>query len=342
MLKDITKHYVITHVLSVMDILEDNNNFTLSDSINGPVLSIFFALEMVAGFIANLFVIIVTCFHPKSWKQSSTIFLTNLLLADLVLVIAVMPFGIISTASGEWIFGETVEQKYSVCQFVGFIILYGVLLVTMTLAVISFDRFLSIIKPFLHKDYMKPHVATVIVLIVWVMCTILSTTPLYGFGRYHFAISYGLCVPQFEGQFAFMMYILLVMIVLVGCILVTSIWTCCFTRRFMQQNQLNTFNSNYYAIKLRRLIGIFGSLILASVLCFAPTLLVAAVAIVVNGIPTYVYAATTVCFMVITIANPLVQSCFRPEIKACLTSTSNHLTQCIQCSHISEDVVNNS
>ena len=70
-----------------MDILEDNDNFTLSEDINGPVLSAFLALVMVAGFVANLFVIIVTFCHPKSLKQPSTIFLTSLLLADLVVVV---------------------------------------------------------------------------------------------------------------------------------------------------------------------------------------------------------------------------------------------------------------
>ena len=93
----------------------DNYNFTLSEDINGPVLSAFYALIMVTGFVANLFVIIVTFCHPKSLKQPSTIFLTSLLLADLVLVVFVMPFSVISTASGEWIFGKSIEQKYGVC-----------------------------------------------------------------------------------------------------------------------------------------------------------------------------------------------------------------------------------
>ena len=119
-----------------MDILEDNYNFTLSEDINGPVLSVFYTLVMVSGFVANLFVIVVTFCHPKSLKKSSTVFLTSLLLADLVFVVFVLPFGVISTASGGWIFGRSVEEKYRVCQFVGFMIWYGVLLVTGTLAIV--------------------------------------------------------------------------------------------------------------------------------------------------------------------------------------------------------------
>ena len=59
---------------------------------------------------------------------------------------------------------------------------YGALLVTMTLAVISFDRFLFIVKPFAHKKYMKPYTAVIIVQCSYCMdqlCAILNTTSLY-------------------------------------------------------------------------------------------------------------------------------------------------------------------
>ena len=104
-----------------------------------------------------------------------------------------MPFGVIANASGEWIFGQSVEEKNGVCQFVGFTIWYGALLVTMTLAVISFDRFLFIVKPFLHKRFMKPHTAIIIVIIIWITCAVLNTTPLYGLGRFGYGKGTGTC-----------------------------------------------------------------------------------------------------------------------------------------------------
>ena len=290
--------------------MEDNYyNFTLSEDINGPVLSTFYALVMVTGFVANLFVIIVTFCHPKSFKKSSTIFLTSLLLADLVLVVFVMTFSVISTASGEWIFGQSTEQKYGVCQFVGFMFWYSVLLVTATLAIVSFDRFLSIVKPFIHKQYMKPHTAVIIIVIAWIVCAVLNTTPFYGFGRFGYSERHGSCSPILVEQTLYVVFFLIIFLILIGSIVVTSIWTCCFTRRFLEEHQSA---SNIYVNNNRRVIGIFGSLLLVYILCFGPGLLTGIVSI-------FVYlkylSIALFCFFCITVANPLVQSFFRPDVR---------------------------
>ena len=296
-----------------MDLLELNDNFTLSERVSGPVLSAFYALVMVTGFVANLFVIIVTFCHPKSLKQPSTIFLTSLLLADLVLVVFVMPFSVISTASGEWIFGQSTErQKFGVCKFVGFMFWYGALLVTGTLAIVSFDRFLSIVKPFIHKQYMKPHTAVIIIVIAWIICAILNTTPFYGFDEFSYYRNQdhgaSACGAVWIEQRLYLALLLIIILILIGIIVVTSIWTCCFTRRFLEQHQAG---SNIYVNKNRKLIGIFGSLLLVCALCFGPSVLTA----VINFDIYLMNIISLFCFFCITIANPLVQSFFRPDVR---------------------------
>uniref|UniRef100_A0A1X7T714 Uncharacterized protein n=1 Tax=Amphimedon queenslandica TaxID=400682 RepID=A0A1X7T714_AMPQE len=57
----------------------------------------------------------------KSWKQSSTIFFTSLILAHLVLNLLYLPFTIIALAAGEWIFGSTDEEKRGTCIFSAFL-----------------------------------------------------------------------------------------------------------------------------------------------------------------------------------------------------------------------------
>ena len=293
-----------------MDILEDNFNFTLENDINGPVLSSFYALVMVVGFAANLFVIIVTICHRKSLKQPSTIFLTSLLLADLVVVVFVMLFNVIATASGGWIFGESIEEKHGVCQFAGFMFWYGVLLVLVTLTILSFDRFLSIVKPLIHKQYMKPHTAVIIIVIAWIVCAVLNTTPLYGFGKFIYVAGHGTCAPVWTGQTLYLVFILIIVTVFVGIIFVTSIWTCCFTRKFLEQNQAH---NNIYVSKNRRVIGVFGSLLLVCGLGFGPGILSGVIRIFVY-VP-YSSIIAIICFYSITIGNPLVQSFFRPDIR---------------------------
>ena len=319
-----------------MDLLELNDNFTLSEDINGPVLSAFYALVMVTGFVANLFVIIVTFCHPKSLKKPSTIFLTSLLLADLVLVVFVMPFSVISTASGEWIFGQSTEQKCGVCQFSGFMLWYGALLVTATLAIVSFDRFLSIVKPFIHKQYMKPHTAVIIIVIAWIICAVLNTTPLYGFGKFAYVSGHGACVPVWgTRQRLFLAFTLIIFLILIGTIVVTSVWVCCFTRRFLKQKQQRTQScNNIYVNNNRRVIGIFGSLLLVCVLCFSPGVLTAAIHLF-TYVP-FTSAITIFCLYSITVANPLVQSFFRPDVRDTVKYMFNKCS-----SHTPSDTVEN-
>ena len=305
-----------------MDILQDNANFTLSEDINGPVLSAFVGLVMVTGFVANLFVIIVTFCHRKSLKQPSTIFLTSLLLADLVLVVFVMPFSVIATASGEWIFGQSIEQKYGVCQFVGFMLWYGGILIVMTLALISVDRFLFIVKPFFHKKYIKPRTAVVTVLIVWISCAVLSTAPIFKIGIGQFAYSLGVCVPLFEGNPGFLAYGLSIFVSLISCIVITTILTYCYVSDFFTNDENRFTSSGTYTStnSQRKLTGVFGILLIANAVCFFPSVIVGALATALT-LPLQLYAATYVCFMLATVANPLIQSFFRPDIKKTIRNT---------------------
>ena len=309
-----------------MDLLDENKNFTLSDDINGPTLSVFIALEMVVGFFTNMYVILITFWHPKSWKQSSTIFLTSLLLADLVLVIIVLPFSVISTASGEWIFGSTFYEKYGVCQFTAYMLWYGVLLVTMTLAVISFDRFLFIVKPFAHKKYMKPYTAVIIVVIVWISCAILNTTPLYGLGKFVYGRSHGNCIPRWEREIGYDVYMLLIFALMVSCIVITSIWTCCFTHKFLKRTEQNYEDTNYIS-KRHRVIGIFGMLLLMSIVCFGPSFVVGGLSIFLI-LPSQLFAIVLVSGLFIIVANPLIQSFFRQDVK---TASLALLKKAIKC-----------
>ena len=43
--------------------MDENNNFTLSEDINGPLLAAVIGIEMVAGIITNSFILILTACH---------------------------------------------------------------------------------------------------------------------------------------------------------------------------------------------------------------------------------------------------------------------------------------
>ena len=306
-----------------MDILVINTNFTVDSTVNGPLLSSFSALIMVIAFFTNFFVIAITfCNKSKSWKHPSTIFLTSLLLGDLVLVVFVMPFSVITGAYGEWIFGQSAEEKYRVCQFAAFMLWYSALLITTTLTLISLDRFLFIVKPLFYRRhiYMKPQIAVTVVIIDWIVCAILNTTPLYGLGLFYFAGS-GFCIPGWEEQLGYVIFTMLIFAILVGCIVVTSLWTCCSThnyfRRAEKRNIINEMEENIYKTKKKQVIGIFGALLLMTMICFAPMFIMGFLSLFLIT-PSVVYTIVTVNGYVITVSNPLVQVLFRQDLKATL------------------------
>ena len=303
-----------------MDAIDLNDNFTLSEDINGPLLAAVIGIEMLAGLITNSIVLILTFCFLKEWKQPAIIFLTNMLLNNLVIIILVMPFSFITAASGEWIFGSTVNQKESVCKFAGCLFSYSTFVATKSLVLVSFDRFFFIVKALQYKKYMTVNKAVIIVAVSWILAAILSILPLLGFGAYEFASSIGTCLPAWEGQTGYSIFLFLVISILVVSIIVTSMWTLCFTRKYLRNTATgpvptDTQGSNHvYASQQRRIIGLFGMLILVHLLCYAPALIFILIALFTSR-PSEAYAAIFILYLLLISFIPLVQSFFRRDIK---------------------------
>ena len=119
--------------------MDMSSNFTPNEDTDRPILAAVIGIGMVTGLITNSFVLIMTFCFIKDWKQPAIIFLTNMLWNNLVIILLVMPFSIITAASGEWIFGRTVNQKESVCQFAALLFSYSFLAALASLVLVSFD-----------------------------------------------------------------------------------------------------------------------------------------------------------------------------------------------------------
>ena len=292
-------------------------NYSSNDEVNGPAVAAILTIEMVCGWIANGIVLVITITERKSWKQPSTIFFTSLILAHLVMLLLYLPFFIISSAAGEWIFGNTLEEKGATCSFAAYTFWYSILTISMTLAAISFDRFLFIVKPNYHKTFMRPWVALCLTISIWLLAAILNSTPLYGLGEFGYR-SYGTCVPVWKGNKGYVFYMLTVFGLLLTVIIITSVWTLCFTRNFLKhQSKLNTAGNSVYVSKKKLLFGVFGAMLLVCTISYTPGIVVAFVSRFVD-LPDEIYVAIIVCFVSITVANPLVQSYFRIDIVRCI------------------------
>uniref|UniRef100_A0A1X7TAS5 G-protein coupled receptors family 1 profile domain-containing protein n=1 Tax=Amphimedon queenslandica TaxID=400682 RepID=A0A1X7TAS5_AMPQE len=148
-------------------------NFSFVGDFNAPAVAAVLTVAMILALIANGVVLSITLYQRKFWKQSSTIFFTSLILAHFVLNLLYLPFTIIALVAGEWIFGSTDEEKRGTCDFASWMLWSGNSVLAFTLAAISFDRFLFIVKPHLHKRFMRPWVALTLTIAIWILSAIL-------------------------------------------------------------------------------------------------------------------------------------------------------------------------
>ena len=297
-------------------------NFTLNDDISGPAVAAVLIVEMILALIANGVVLSITLYQRKSLKQPSTIFFTSLILAHLVLNLLYFPFRIIALAAGEWIFGSTDEEKRGTCRFFAvFIYWWMVGVILMTLDAISFDRFLFIVKPHLHKRFMRPWVALTLTIAIWILSAVLSFVYAFGFqlsfSHYNCSVPIGISLGIFGIISAF---------IILGTIFITSLWTFCFTRRFFKDQSVIAGES-MYASKKKRLFGIFGSMLLIYGICFIPGVIYFVLLLFID-VPLWFNIVVILCFLFVTVANPVIQSYFRPEIKSVLVSCCHRIFVC--------------
>ena len=289
------------------------SNFTMIDDIfSGPLIAAVAIVEMILALIANGVVLSITLYQRKFLKQPSTIFFTSLILAHLVLNLLYLPFFIIALAAGEWIFGSTNEEKRGTCYFAAFTFWWILLVMLMTLASISFDRFLFIVKPHLHKRFMRPWVALTLTIAIWILSAVLGIVHIFGFHTYN-----PICLSSSSGN-SFVVYIILLSVIILGIIFITSLWTFCFTRRFFKDQSVIAGES-VYASKKKRLFGIFGSMLLIYGICHIPGILYLLLVLFID-LPLWLELAANICYLFITVANPVIQSYFRPEIKSALVT----------------------
>ena len=306
------------------------NNFTFTGEFSGPAVAAVLTVEMILALIANGVVLSITLYQRKSWKQPSTIFFTSLILAHLVLNLLYLPFTIIALAAGEWIFGSTDEEKTGTCIFAAYILWFGASVLTITLAAISFDRFLFIVKPHLHKQFMRPWVALTLTIAIWILSAVLNYWPvIHNFEHYTYNYLLGYCTLVGVNITAFVVFLVAIFLI-VGTIFVTSLWTFCFTRSYFKAQSVIAGES-VYASKKKRLFGVFGSMLTV----YGTSYLLNAFSFILQLfiiVPNEYYIMLTIAFPIVTIINPIIQSYFRPEIKRVLVSRCPLLFTCVCCS----------
>ena len=304
--------------------LMNDGNFTVDQNVNGPLLATAVAIQFTITLIVNLFIAIFTLGHIKILKVPSHIFLTNFVVNNLMIALINMPSNIITAANGEWIYGNTIKEKTASCQLMGFVFSCFCCVTIVTLAIISIDRFLFIVKPLFYRKFLNTPVAVTIIVGVWIISALVCVPPLFGFGStYEFDAYSAGCAISWTADRG---YITMTLILAAGCIatvVVTTLWTFFYAKKFIQKLDNNVDDErSIHNKRIGKLVGIFGILLVVTLLSYAPLFIAGVIGIIIGfeKVPRELNFLTITFIYLTPVLNPIIQSYFRRELSNSINS----------------------
>ncbi|CAL8280042.1 unnamed protein product [Lota lota] len=126
----------------------------------------------LCGVVLNVMALLVFCVFLSKWSES-TIYMTNLVLMDLMLLFP-LPFKMHAT-NHMW----TTHRRWF-CSFLESLYFIGMYGSIYTIACIAVDRWLAICHPFKAKQLRSPKAALGTCVVVWV-AVLVSISPIYSF-----------------------------------------------------------------------------------------------------------------------------------------------------------------
>lgn len=147
-------------------------------------LTIFFM--NAAAFVMNFLVCLVVYRSKELRRHISSVFIVNLAICDFMMAVFAMPYSFGSVILNHWPFGDFW------CQFTGFWNMLLSIAAILTLATISIDRYIAVIKPLQYRAKMTIQWALAMICFVWIQATVFAIAPI-GMGWYTFNTRYFVC-----------------------------------------------------------------------------------------------------------------------------------------------------
>uniref|UniRef100_A0A672YQR4 G protein-coupled receptor 101 n=1 Tax=Sphaeramia orbicularis TaxID=375764 RepID=A0A672YQR4_9TELE len=157
-----------------------------SSTANSVMKMVLISLIVCVSLFGNVVVLLVFQRKPQLLHVANR-FVLNLLLADLLQTILVMPFAIAATVPGVW------PLDSRLCQALVVLMHLFAFAGVNTIIVVSVDRYLAIIHPLSYPTRMTPHLGTNLIICTWVLSFLQSTPPLYGWGTIDFDRHHNVC-----------------------------------------------------------------------------------------------------------------------------------------------------
>ena len=237
---------------------------------NKSWLALLILINTVA-FFGN-FLMICGILSTKRFRNPSHYFLISLSTSDLLCSLLVMPLGVVTAVSGTWDYGD------GVCYFWLIADMMCCSASVLNLALVSLDKYLSIIKPLRYTDIQTPTKTFVMIGIVWLEAIFTASVPLFGLWKMKNHAEFPVCVFSWFFPRFYYIFVLSVNLLLPFLVMLYVYARIYFTARrqlrrisilFVRQNQASEAQAiikrNKASRKLGMLLGVF-------VLCWSPYL----------------------------------------------------------------------
>uniref|UniRef100_A0A673KCP6 G protein-coupled receptor 101 n=1 Tax=Sinocyclocheilus rhinocerous TaxID=307959 RepID=A0A673KCP6_9TELE len=164
--------------------------------VNSTVKMVLISAIVCTSLFGNVVVLLVFQRKPQLLHVANR-FVLNLLLADLLQTVLVMPFAIAATVPEVW------PLDARLCQALVVLMHLFAFAGVNTIIVVSVDRYLAIIHPLSYPTRMTPHLGTNLIALTWLLSVLQSTPPLYGWGTIEFDRRHNACTVVWSSSYSY-------------------------------------------------------------------------------------------------------------------------------------------
>ncbi|XP_044161322.1 probable G-protein coupled receptor 101 [Bufo gargarizans] len=173
----------------------DQGPFSMPDT----VLRIALIISLLClSLFGNIMLLVV--FHRKpQLLQVANRFIFNLLVADLLQTVLVMPCVIVTSLPDIW------PLEHGLCGAVVVLMHLFAFAGVNTITVVSVDKYLAIIHPLSYPTKMTPKRGSLLIFFTWILSVLQSTPPLYGWGKVEFDLQSHYCKVLWASSYSYTM-----------------------------------------------------------------------------------------------------------------------------------------
>ena len=178
-------------------------NITLVDprSVIEITIQAAFLLFVICVSLLGNTLIMVAIYRNYSLRSVTSVFIANLAVADFLLALFGMPFTMASSITFHWIFGSIW------CTLNGMINSIFCIASMLSLAAVSVDRYIAIIKPLNYPLLMSHRAALLMVSYVWLHAITCALLPAFGWSSYIFIRNESICTADWGSNISYTLFI---------------------------------------------------------------------------------------------------------------------------------------